>query len=250
MNILLVDDDQDLRGMVMTLLMRDRFDAREAESAAEMRKLMDEHTPDLILLDVRLPDADGFDLLREIRQDSAIPVIMLTGVDTPVDRVLGLEFGADDYICKPFEPRELVARIKTVLRRSNPREDVGADVESVTLHFSGYVLDLTHRRLMREDGEDIELTSGEFDLLRALAEAPNRPLTRDRLLDLTRSREWSPFDRSVDVLIGRIRKKLEADPAHPTLIKTVRTVGYILASKVERRGARAASSAASSSLTV
>ena len=172
MNILLVDDDQDLRGMVMTLLARDRFEARE-----------------------------------------------------------------------------LVARIKTVLRRSNPREEVGGDQESVTLHFAGYVLDLTHRQLMREGGEDIELTSGEFDLLRALAEAPNRPLTRDRLLDLTRSREWSPFDRSVDVLIGRIRKKLEPDPTRPTLIKTVRTVGYILASKVERRGARANSNPTASGMT-
>ncbi|MGP1252857.1 MAG: response regulator [Kiloniellales bacterium] len=249
MNILLVDDDQDLRGMVMTLLARDRFEAREAETAADMRRQLSEQTPDLILLDVRLPDADGFELLKEIRQDSAIPVIMLTGVDTPVDRVLGLEFGADDYICKPFEPRELVARIKTVLRRSNPREEVGGDQESVTLHFAGYVLDLTHRQLMREGGEDIELTSGEFDLLRALAEAPNRPLTRDRLLDLTRSREWSPFDRSVDVLIGRIRKKLEPDPTRPTLIKTVRTVGYILASKVERRGARANSNPTASGMT-
>ncbi len=238
MEILLVDDDPDLRGMVATLLVRDRFQAREAESAAQMREILSERSPDLILLDVRLPDGDGFELLREIRQDSAVPVIMLTGVDTPVDRVLGLEFGADDYVCKPFEPRELVARIKTVLRRSHTAEEVGGDDPAVTLHFAGFVLDITHRRLLRDEGEEIELTSGEFDLLRALAEAPNRPLSRDRLLDLTRSREWSPFDRSIDVLIGRIRKKLEPDPARPALIKTVRTIGYILAAKVERRGGR------------
>jgi DNA-binding response OmpR family regulator len=241
MDILLVDDDAELRGMLKTLLERDRFSGREASTAVEMRAHLADRTPDLVLLDVRLPDGDGFDLLREIREASNIPVIMLTGVDTPVDRVLGLEFGADDYVCKPFEPRELLARIKTVLRRSHQREEVGAEGESVTLHFAGFVLDLTHRRLVREeDGSEIELTSGEFDLLRALAEAPNRPLTRDRLLDLTRSREWSPFDRSIDVLIGRIRKKLETDPAHPALIKTVRTVGYILAAKVERRGKGAA----------
>jgi two-component system OmpR family response regulator len=235
MEILLVDDDPDLRGLVRDLLQRDRFSAREATTAAEMRAALAERSPDLILLDIRLPDGDGFELLREIRQASGVPVIMLTGVDTPVDRVLGLEFGADDYVCKPFEPRELVARIKTVLRRTSVREEVGAEDEGVTLHFAGFVLDLTHRRLTRKSGEEIELTGGEFDLLRALAEAPNRPLSRDRLLDLTRSREWSPFDRSIDVLIGRIRKKLETDAANPSLIKTVRTVGYVMAAKVERR---------------
>ncbi len=241
MDILLVDDDADLRGMLAAMLMRDRFTAREAETAAQMRAQMEDRLPDLVLLDVRLPDGDGFELLRELRQNSNVPVIMLTGVDTPVDRVLGLEFGADDYVCKPFEPRELMARIKTVLRRSGNREEVTGDSEAVTLHFAGLTLDLTHRRLARDsDGSEIELTSGEFDLLRALAEAPNRPLSRDRLLDLTRSREWSPFDRSIDVLIGRIRKKLEQDPAQPTLIKTVRTVGYILAARVERRNGGAA----------
>jgi|TARA_R110002072_G_scaffold35754_24_gene105543 DNA-binding response OmpR family regulator len=234
--ILVVEDDPDLRSLVIKLLERERFTALTASSGAEMRQQMAKQDFDLILLDVRLPDSDGFDLLRELRATSDVAIVMLTGMDTAVDRVLGLEFGADDYVCKPFEPRELVARVKSVLRRSQ-NNGGGGDSDanpSTVFRFEGHLLDLTHRTLHNDNNDEVELTSGEFDLLSALVETANRPLTRDQLLDRTRAREWSPFDRSIDVLIGRIRRKIEVDPAKPKMIKTVRTIGYVFAAKVDR----------------
>ncbi|MGO1117724.1 response regulator [Rhodovibrionaceae bacterium A322] len=234
--ILVVEDDPDLRSLVVALLERERFVAVEAASGAEMHQHMAKQDFDLILLDIRLPDSDGFELLRELRATSDVAIVMLTGMDTAVDRVLGLEFGADDYVCKPFEPRELVARVKSVLRRSqnNATTESSAAVASTVFKFDGHKLDVTHRTLHKDNNEEVELTSGEFDLLSALVETANRPLTRDQLLDRTRAREWSPFDRSIDVLIGRIRRKIETDPAKPKMIKTVRTVGYVFAAKVDR----------------
>jgi DNA-binding response OmpR family regulator len=240
--ILIVEDDPMLRELVSALFERERYRIIEAGNAQEMRARMGEQTFDLILLDVRLPDGDGFELLRELRAKNDIPIVMLTGLDTPVDRVLGLEFGADDYICKPFEPRELVARVKSVLRRTMQSAALQAadGKESTVVHeFANYRLDTTHRTLVSPKGDEVELTSGEFDLLAALVESPNRPLTRDQLLDRTRSREWSPFDRSIDVLVARIRKKIEDDPTNPRLIKTVRSVGYVLSAQVEKRNRHA-----------
>jgi DNA-binding response OmpR family regulator len=234
-SILLVEDDADFRELLATLLQRERFGVVEAASGEEMYRRLSDEVVDLILLDIRLPDSDGLELLRALRQHSDIPVVMVTGVDTPVDRVLGLEFGADDYICKPFESRELVARVKSVLRRVGTLRGSVARGEALIYVFAEYFLDVTQRSLSHQSGEKVELTGGEFDLLKALVEAANRPLTREQLLDLTRARQWSPYDRSIDVLVGRLRKKIERDPARPELIRTVRSVGYVFSANVEVR---------------
>ncbi len=225
--------------MVATLLDRAGYRVDAVPRASDMRKALSEGDVDLVLLDVLLPDGDGFEALRLLRQSSDLPVIMLTGVDGPDDRVHGLEAGADDYVCKPFDPNELIARVRSVLRRAEgPSRVVDQGGLCTVYSFAGYDIDVTRRTLTDRNGRDIELTAGEFDLLLALAEAPNRPLSRDQLLDKTRSREWSPYDRSIDVLIGRLRKKIEENPAKPALIKTVRTVGYVLSAQVERRQVR------------
>lgn len=232
-SILIVDDDLLMRQLVSSMLRKHHLTVHEAETGAGLWNGL-ASKPDLIILDVGLPDADGFDLLRQLRMENHIPVIMLTGCDTAMDRVLGLEFGADDYVTKPFEPRELLARVRNVLRRCQQ-----AHVELVSgpcqkLLFGGLVLNVTERSLKHDDGRDIELTAGEFDLLLALAEAANRPLSRDQLLDRIRAREWTPFDRSIDVLIGRLRAKIEPDRRHPDMIKTVRNAGYVLAVPVRK----------------
>ena len=233
-HILIVDDDDAMRGLVATMLGRHRMDVTEVADGAGLADALAKKPPDLILLDVGLPDADGFALLRELRADNPVPVIMLTGHDTAIDRVLGLEFGADDYVTKPFEPRELLARIKNVLRRCQgvTVSDVRAPVHQ--LSFGDFILNVTERRLNHVDGQEIELTSGEFDLLFALADAANRPLSRYQLLDQIRSREWAPFDRSIDVLIGRLRAKIEPDRRNPTIIKTLRNAGYAMVVPVRR----------------
>jgi len=232
--ILVVDDNIELRTLVTTYLRREGFATEEAATGAMALQRFEEPGIDLVILDVRLPDADGFDLLRSLRERGSTPVIMLTGNDTPLDRVVGLELGADDYLGKPFELRELKARIRSVLRRTHQIAGVDAAAAVEVLAFAGFTLDLTHRRLIDAAGADVELTGGEFDLLRALAEHPRRPLARDHLLDLTRSRGWTPFDRSIDVLIGRLRRKLSV-PDQPEIIKTVRNVGYMMAAEVTRR---------------
>jgi two-component system, OmpR family, response regulator len=233
--ILLVDDDMDLRDLVTTYLRREGFATDEAATGAAALKRFADADIDLVLLDVRLPDADGFDLLRNLRDRGRTPVIMLTGTDTPLDRVVGLELGADDYIGKPFELRELKARIRSVLRRTHQLGDADPQATVEILTFLSFTLDLTHRRLLDGAAAEVDLTGGEFDLLRALAEHPRRPLARDQLLDLTRARDWTPFDRSIDVLIGRLRRKLDARSGETEVIKTVRNVGYMLAAEVKRR---------------
>jgi two-component system, OmpR family, response regulator len=234
-SILLVEDDETMRSLVVAYLRREGFVVEEAPNGAAARARIQEPTIDLIVLDIRLPDADGIDLMREIRQNCAVPIVIITGNDSPTDRVLGLELGADDYICKPFELRELKARIRSVLRRVHGLAETDVVDTAEVLTFAGLQLDLTHRRLRHPGGGEIELTGGEHELLRVLAEHPKRPLSRDQLLDLTRSREWTPFDRSVDVLVGRLRSKLKAGGAPATLITTVRNVGYMLATDVKRR---------------
>ena len=233
--ILFVDDNVELRNLVTTYLRREGFATEEAATGAIARQRFEEAGIDLVILDVRLPDADGFDLLRNLRERGSTPVIMLTGSDTPLDRVVGLELGADDYLGKPFELRELKARIRSVLRRTHNLGTVDAAAAVEVLSFSAFTLDLTHRRLLDAAGAEVELTGGEFDLLRALAENPRRPLARDHLLELTRSRGWTPFDRSIDVLIGRLRRKVAVPGESAELIKTVRNVGYMLAAEVKRR---------------
>jgi len=233
--VLVIDDDANLRELIAGYLKAEGYAVLETGSVRGAKELVDGSTIDLILLDVRLPDGDGFDLLREMRAVTSTPVIMLTGRDTPSDRIIGLELGADDFIGKPFELRELRARIRSVLRRTHhiDERDIAATMDA--LIFAGWTVDLTHRRLINPSNGTVELTSGEFDLLRVLAEHPKRPLSRDQLLDLTRSREWTPFDRSVDVLIGRLRRKMMENGDTIGLIKTIRNVGYALAADVRRR---------------
>lgn len=233
-HVLVVDDDADIRAFVRHALEREGMVVSVADSKQAMEVVLADDVIDILLLDVRLPDADGFDLLRDLRQTMSLPVIMLTGMDTPTDRVLGLEFGADDYLGKPVDPKELAARVRNVLGRSRVSRTQEIDEPSEKLTFADFTVDPTRRALSRTNGENIDLTGAEFDLLCALAQAPNRPLSRDQLVDQTRRRDWTPFDRSVDVLVGRLRKKIEGDPKRPELIKSVRGVGYVFSERVKR----------------
>jgi two-component system OmpR family response regulator len=188
---------------------------------------------DLVILDLVLRGEDGLQLARELRSQSDIGIIMLTGRGETVDRIIGLEMGADDYLSKPFHLRELLARVRSVLRRGGGRGIGDRPVARSRIRFSGWSLDLASRELMSPSGEDVRLTTGEFELLAAFVNHANQVLSRDRLLDLSRHREAGPFDRTIDVQVGRLRRKLEDDPKNPTLIKTVRGGGYIFTPPVE-----------------
>lgn len=229
--ILIVDDDNDIRSLLADYLAQQGWHILTANGGAEMRAVLDRAPVDLMVLDLTLPGEDGLTLCRDLRARSALPIIMLTARSAPLDRILGLEMGADDYLCKPFEPRELVARIRSVLRRSNQNE---VSEHSHRMVFSGWVLDVDSRQLQREDGVLVALSASEFRLLKALAERPNRPVSRDQLLNLTQGRDSDPFDRSIDLAISRLRQKLGDDARAPTLIKTMRSEGYMLASPVQR----------------
>ena len=236
-HILIVDDDPRVRDMLTRYLESEGFRITQAADGTAMRACLGCHQIDLVILDVMMPKEDGFTLTREIRADSAVPIILVTGKGEVVDRVVGLEIGADDYIAKPFHLREVLARIRTVLRRSGSDKTSGSvpagEAAGQVLRFAGWQLDLTAMALTDPQGTPVPLTSGEFNLLSALAKAPNRPLNRDQIMDLIHGRAWSPFDRSIDTQIGRLRKKIEHDPGNPTIIKTVRGVGYLFAAKVE-----------------
>jgi len=240
-HILVVDDDREIRALLTRFLGGHGYRVSSAKDGAEMFRLMDAGRIDLIILDVMLPGEDGLCLCRRLRAGSATPIIMLTAVGEETDRIIGLEMGADDYLGKPFNPRELLARIKAVLRRAGgPGLPVSAGGEAVppggggrVLGFEGWRLDLARRELHSAEGVLIQLSAGEFDLLVAFAEHPQRVLTRDQLLDLARGRTAAPFDRSIDVQVSRLRRKIEADPAEPMLIKTVRGGGYLFAANVK-----------------
>jgi two-component system OmpR family response regulator len=193
---------------------------------------------DLVVLDLMLPGEDGLSLCRRLRAESPTPVIMLTAMGEDVDRIVGLEMGADDYLPKPFNPRELLARIKAVLRRATQLAPSATEIQAGgrMLSFEGWRLDLARRELKREDGESVPLSSGEFDLLQAFAEHPQRVLNRDQLLDLSRGRAAALYDRSVDIQVMRLRRKIEPDPKDPTLIKTVRSGGYMFTATVKQTG--------------
>jgi two-component system OmpR family response regulator len=189
---------------------------------------------DLVILDLMLPGEDGLTLARLLRQESSVGIIILTGRVETVDRIIGLEMGADDYLPKPFHLRELLARVKAVLRRASTRNtETQAAPSRSRARFSGWNLDLSSRELFSPAGKEVRLTTGEFDLLAAFVNNANQVLTRDRLLDLARNREAGPFDRTIDVQVGRLRRKLEDDPQRPTMIKTVRGTGYIFTPPVE-----------------
>jgi two-component system, OmpR family, phosphate regulon response regulator OmpR len=227
-HIVVVDDEKDVRETFGEYLPGRGYNVSLAESGAALRARIAEKPADLVLLDLNLPGEDGLSLARFLREETDAAFIMVTAADDTVDRVIGLELGADDYIGKPVDLRELAARVKTVLRRS-VRSDIGrpdgGGVRKVA--FGSFVLDLDGHELRSRDGELVELTTMEFDLLTAFVEHPNRVLTRDQLLDMAHHRRWDPFDRSIDIRIARLRRKIERDPQKPEIIKTVRGAGYI-----------------------
>jgi two-component system phosphate regulon response regulator OmpR len=232
--IVVVDDEPEVREMIEEYLTGQGFAVTVAANGAELRCVLAEQSPDLVILDLRMPGEDGLSLARYVRENHSAGIIMVTGAGTVIDRVVGLEVGADDYIAKPFDPRELLARIRSVLRRTDARrqpqqapEKTRVSEASETVRIGRCILDLNAHTLVTVDGEDVAMTSMEFDLLKAFAENPNRVLSRDRLLDLAHNRDWDPYDRSIDIRITRIRRKIEPDPAKPQTIKTVRGSGYI-----------------------
>ena len=226
-HILVVDDDREIRDLLGKFLDKNGFRVTTAADGREMKQALDDWKIDLIVLDLMLPGEDGLMLCRRLRAESSLPVIMLTAMSEEVDRIVGLEMGADDYITKPFSPRELVARIKAVLRRASAATETGIEVVRSVLQFAGWRLDLDRRELYSTAGVLVPLSSGEFDLLATFATHAGRVLSRDQLLDLARGRAAQPFDRSIDVQVSRLRQKVEDDPKTPTLIKTVRNGGYI-----------------------
>lgn len=236
--ILVVEDDPDMRETVCTALLRDGYRVEEAGDGPGMRRALSQCDIDLVILDLVLPGESGLNLARELRGNSDIPLIMLTGKDSVIDKVVGLEIGADDYITKPFHVRELVARIGTVLRRFRP--DPGkagpapGEAQPGTIRFGGWQLDLFGRRLTGAGGDEVILTTFEFQVLSALAQRPGKALSRDQIMDLVADREWNPFDRSIDVLIGKIRRKLGDNSRNPEFIRTIRNTGYMFVAETER----------------
>jgi DNA-binding response OmpR family regulator len=224
--ILIVDDEPDVREVLDEYFVAHGYATLPAESAAAARVLAADTPVDLALIDIHMPGEDGLSLARHLRERYAtVAIVMLTSAGTVVDRIVGLEMGADDYVPKPFDPRELLARVKSVLRRTSAgaRADIGAE----RVRFGKCVLDLAAHRLIDAAGNDVPMSPLEFDLLKAFAEQPNRALSRERIMNLTQRRDWDPFDRSVDLRVMRLRKKIEPDPEHPQFIRTVRNEGYL-----------------------
>jgi DNA-binding response OmpR family regulator len=228
--VLVVDDDAEVRQLLQDYLGAHGYRVQGCADSAALRQALQLELPDLVLLDVGLPGEDGLSLARFLREHHDLAVIMISGAGTPLDRIIGLEVGADDYLAKPFDPRELLARVKTVMRRyrREDREEPAREQDGIRL--GRFVLDLQRRQLLDEHAAEVELTAMEFDLLQAFAQRPDRPLSRDQLLNLTQNRDWNPFDRSIDIRIARLRRKLEDDPEKPQIIRTVRGVGYMLVS--------------------
>lgn len=224
--ILIVDDEPDVREVLEEYFIAHGYTAIGAESAGAARAIAARHPVDLALVDIHMPGEDGLSLARHLRERYArIAIVMLTSAAAVVDRIVGLEMGADDYVPKPFDPRELLARVKSVLRRTSSarRADLGAG----RVRMGRCVLDLAAHRLTDKAGEEVPMSPLEFELLKAFAEHPNQALSRERILSLSQQRDWGPFDRSVDLRVMRLRKKIEPDPEHPQCIKTIRNEGYI-----------------------
>src|ERR1700760_3640384 len=226
-HILVVEDDRETRSLIAKYLRSNSCNVTTANDGREMTRAMTDHRVDLVVLDVMLPGEDGLSLCRKIRNDSHVPIIMLTARGEDVDRILGLEMGADDYLAKPFNPRELLARINAVLRRQAAAQTASAVIGATALTFLGWRIDFRLRELRNPAGARVAVTSAEFDLLRTFCERPGRVLSRDSLLDLTQGRSSGSFERSIDVLVSRIRRKIEPDPQDATMIKTVRSGGYM-----------------------
>jgi two-component system, OmpR family, response regulator len=230
--ILAVDDDVHIRRLLSRILSVEGYAIETVADAQAMWQAFRTRTFDLIILDLRLPGGeDGLAVAGKIRNESDVPLIMLTGKVEPIDKVVGLEVGADDYVTKPFDRHELLARIRSILRRSRMQNRTTADSKRVqpVIKFAGWTLDVARRQLTAVSGERIDLTSFEFLLLSVLAQKPGKLLTRDQILAKVASRQWNPSDRSIDVHIAKLRRKLHDDPRHPELIKTIRGTGYMLA---------------------
>jgi two-component system OmpR family response regulator len=232
-HILVIDDDREIRELLARYLERQHFRVTAVRDAREARRIWPTTPFQMVILDLMLPGEGGLDFARWLRAESDVPILMLTALGEENDRIIGLELGADDYLSKPFNPRELLARMRAVLRRAS---EIGEKRESgsKTLFFNGWTLESARRRLVNPDGTEVPLTGGEYDLLVALLDRANKVLTRDMLLDLLRGRQAGPFDRAIDVAISRLRRKLEDDGRHAQLIKTVRGGGYVLAAEVTR----------------
>ncbi|MEM8956447.1 MAG: response regulator [Pseudomonadota bacterium] len=228
--ILLVDDDPSIRDLLRDFLLQEGFEIETAADAVEMDARLGHMSPDLIVLDLMLPGEDGVSICRRLSREGAPPIIMLTAKNDEIDRIVGLEMGADDYIAKPFAPRELLARIRAVLRRTAVP---ASETTNRRFAFDRFVIDLDARQVFAGDGGKVALTSGEFDLLVCFVHRPRRVLSRDQILDALRGRGAEPFDRSVDMLVSRLRRKLSAMGAGPDLISTVRNAGYLLTAHVK-----------------
>jgi two-component system OmpR family response regulator len=227
-HIVVVDDEAPAREMVGDYLKLHGFDVTLCDGGRSLRECITKRMPDLIVLDLNMPEEDGLSIVRTLKQQSAVPVIMLTATASPIDRVVGLELGADDYLAKPCELRELLARVRSVLRRSaGPAASTAAETARARIRFGTKWLDVDAQTLRDDDGNEHPLASSEFALLKAFAENPKRVLTRERLLELAEARDREAFDRAIDVRITRIRRKIEPDPAHPSVIRTVRGSGYL-----------------------
>lgn len=231
-HVLIVDDDLEIRTLLAEYLHDNNCKALLAEDGAAMWQVLAEHAVDIVILDLNLPGKDGLALCTELRTRSDLPIIMLTARSAPLDRVLGLEMGADDYLCKPFEPRELLSRIRSVLRRSHPNAPEKKHSEPGRLQFANWILDLTARHLVNDQGIIVSLSGAEFRLLKIFLDHANQVLNRDHILNLTQGRDAEPFDRSIDIQVSRLRQKLETDTRDPQIIKTVRNEGYVLTAQV------------------
>jgi DNA-binding response OmpR family regulator len=236
-HILIVDDEAEVRRLLEAGLKAEGYAVSEAADGAGLLAILERKPVDLITLDVRLGGEDGFNLAREVRARNNVPIIMISGKGDMIDRVVGLELGADDYIAKPFHMREVLARVRAVLRRYEAKGSEAARAspaeKSRRFEFEGWVLDAGRRALTNPEGKDCELTTAEFNLLLLLLERPGRVLSRDELMDLLKGHDWTPLDRSIDGLVARLRKKIERGEV-PQLVKTVRSVGYVFAAQVRR----------------
>jgi two-component system OmpR family response regulator len=231
--VLIVDDDLDIRTLLAEYLQANACHTLLAADGSAMWQMLAEHAVDIVVLDLNLPGVDGLTLCTELRSRSGLPIIMLTARSAPLDRVLGLEMGADDYVCKPFEPRELLSRIRSVLRRSASSAQEKKHVDPGRVHFAGWILDLTARHLVNDKGVIVSLSGAEFRLLKIFLDHANQVLNRDHILNLTQGRDADPFDRSIDIQVSRLRQKLEVDTRDPQIIKTVRNEGYVLTAHVQ-----------------
>lgn len=233
-HILLVDDDGQIRHLVAKFLRENGHRVTVARDGREMRQALADAVIDLVVLDVMLPGASGLDLCRELRKSSSMPIIMLTARGSDTDRIVGLEIGADDYLSKPFNPRELLARVNAVLRRSRATQGKSAVRSGHHLSFEGWTLDTQRRELTNPDGVVVDLSTGEYDLLLSFLEAPQRVLTREQLLDAAKHRIATGFDRAIDVQVSRLRRKLDASEEGQAMIKTIRGSGYLFVPAVTR----------------